>query len=67
MIHRRNFLKLGSLLVPAAFVEPRRVYSFLWAKPAKLAGRVFFFEEATITLGGRAFPAFAWPPQKVAR
>jgi hypothetical protein len=28
---RRNFLKLGALFVPAAIVEPRRVYSFLWA------------------------------------
>lgn len=34
-MNRRSFLKLGALFVPvaAAIVEPRRVYSFLWAKP----------------------------------
>jgi hypothetical protein len=31
-MNRRNFLKLGALFVPA-LVEPRRAYSFLWAKP----------------------------------
>jgi hypothetical protein len=33
-MNRRNFLKLGALFVPAAIaiVEPRRVYSFLWAR-----------------------------------
>lgn len=35
MIDRRNFLKLGALFVPAAVVEPRRVYSFLWEPSAR--------------------------------
>lgn len=32
-MNRRNFLRLGALFVPAAIVEPRRVYSFIWARP----------------------------------
>jgi len=33
VVNRRNFLRLGALFVPAAIVEPRRVYSFIWARP----------------------------------
>jgi len=32
-MNRRNFLRLGALFVPAAVIEPRRVYSFIWARP----------------------------------
>lgn len=31
---RRDFLKLGALLVPAAVVAPRIAYSFLHASPS---------------------------------
>ena len=34
-MNRRNFLRLGALFVPAAVVEPRRVYSFIWARPER--------------------------------
>ena len=35
-MNRRNFLRLGALFVPAAIVEPRRVYSFIWAPPTRV-------------------------------
>jgi len=38
-VNRRNFLRLGALFVPAALVEPRRVYSFIWATPEPPPGK----------------------------
>jgi hypothetical protein len=38
-LNRRNFLRLSALLVPTAVVEPRRVYSFIWAPPARVSQR----------------------------
>jgi hypothetical protein len=39
-MNRRNFLRLGALFVPAAVVEPRRVYSFIWARPENEVDRL---------------------------
>jgi hypothetical protein len=41
VIDRRNFLRMGALIVPLPVeplpVEPRRAYSFLWAPPVGLS------------------------------
>jgi hypothetical protein len=57
-MNRRNFLKLGALLVPAAIVEPRRVYSFIWAKrsASRISKTEGFYVQNPIMLNGVPFP-----------